>query len=180
MKCDQNNGGGWRSLASLACLLTTQLANKPQPSLGHAASLCDHLCSVSFYWLQFLWQFLCSILWKVCCKAIQPYSTVLGVLFGIETMVHRGMRKIMQWITHLKDKRRHIGCFGILSLLSTPPVAYLIFVEQLFLMEERSRLRSRLSADILHYGGKCVLFLFGELVAHFRCGKIESQFWLRT
>ena len=73
-----NNGGGWRSLAFpplLVCLpllkhtsilpllttqlllptlLTTQLANKPQPSFGHAASLCDHLSSVFFYWLQFL------------------------------------------------------------------------------------------------------------------------------
>ena len=41
LRCDQNNGGGWRSLGSRPCLLTTKLANKPQPSLGHAASLCD-------------------------------------------------------------------------------------------------------------------------------------------
>ena len=121
------------------CLLTTQLANKPQPSLGHAAaSLCDHLCSVPFYWLQFLWQFLCLILWKVCCKVIQPYSKVLGVLFGIETMVHRGMHKLMQWISFLKDKRRHIGCFGILSFLSLPPEANLIFGEQFYLVGKDS------------------------------------------
>ena len=81
----------WRP--ALACLLTTQLANKPQPSFGHAASLCEHLSSIFFYWLQFLS--------KACC---QQHRKVLGTSFGVETTEDIGMHRTMQWITPLKEK----------------------------------------------------------------------------
>ena len=50
-KCDQNNGDVWWCWPRP--FLTTGFTNKPQTSLGHAASQCDDVPFVLFYWSQF-------------------------------------------------------------------------------------------------------------------------------
>ena len=71
----------WRP--ALANLLTAQLANKPQPSFGHAASLCEHL----FYWLRFL-----SVLWSFQrCVAVVSNTESLYFILGWNNGRHRNV-----------------------------------------------------------------------------------------